>query len=246
MPFADAFDVALAVEEAGSPSESASAGWWVSSGGRFVNAGGLGMTLQGILPERDRWRLAYAASNPVDTENGCRPQNIFRLVTRRRWKDFEQTVFFRIRRVNLTDSPNRAGHNGVFLLHRYADGDNLYYAGIRVDGTAVVKRKKGGVYATLASARVYSGSYDRLRNPNLIPLDCWIGLKTSVAGRPGGGVSIRLEVNDPAAARGWTRVIEVVDPPGSEILTAGHAGIRTDFLDVELEGYQAGPPQNPR
>jgi hypothetical protein len=233
----DGFDVDRTLEEAGSMAETASPDWWVSSGGRFRSTGGLGATLQGALAGADHWRLLYAVSNPIDTDNGYHPQNIFRLVTRCQWKDFDQSVYFRIRRVNRSKSPNRADHNGVFFLHRYLDANNLYYAGLRVDGTAVVKKKLGGVYTTLASRRIYPGTYDRNTSPNLIPLDRWIGLWTSIADQPDGSVAIRIEVYDPVMTGDFTAVLEAMDPGAAAIRSAGHAGIRTDFMDVEFDQY---------
>ncbi len=237
--FQDGFEVGLTIEEAGSMAASASSSWWVNNGGRFISAGGLGMTIQGPLPDNDRWRLLYAASNPLDTDNGYLPQNIFRLVTRSRWSDFEQETYFRIRRVNMTDSPNRAGHNGVLHSQRYVDGNNLYYVGLRVDGAAVMKRKQAGIYTTLASRQIYPGVYERALRPNLIPVDRWIGMRTTTWDQTDGSVALRLEIDDPVLTGGWTTVLEAVDAAGAAIRSEGYAGIRTDFMDVEFDEYHA-------
>ncbi|MGH7898039.1 MAG: BACON domain-containing protein [Candidatus Binatia bacterium] len=223
--------------------ESADPDWWVNSGGRFCRQASLGSTVQGSLPANDRWRTLYASSNPVDTDNGYHPQNIFRFVTKGLWGDVQQTVYFRIRALNMSSSSNRNASNGILFFHRYQDGQNLYYAGVRVDGAAVIKKKLGGTYYTMAyHSGVYpGGSYNATSNPNLLPMDRWVGMRT-VIDNASGGVTIRLELDDPAIGSGWTPVIEAEDSGqygGAAITVSGHAGIRTDFMDVEFDGYEA-------
>ena len=178
--FADGFDVDRILEETDRMANSADSDWWVNSGGWFVQAGGVGSTWIGESPAASRWRLAYLLSNPVDTDRGAHPQNLFRLIARSVWIEPDQQVYFRIRADNLSSSPNRTQSNGVLLFSRYADGENLYYAGLRVDGYAVIKKKIGGAYATLAETPWFPGTYDRTAQPNLIPHDAWIGLRTVV------------------------------------------------------------------
>src|SRR5690606_27889088 len=125
-----------------------------NSGGRFLLAGDGGSTLQGTLPEDDRWRIAYARSSARDTEDGFRPQNLFRLVTRHGDDDYRSQATFTIRRTNRTATPSRNASNGIFLFLRYRDGDHLYVAGIRVDGQAAIKKKNGG-YRTMALRPLY-------------------------------------------------------------------------------------------
>lgn len=243
--FRDGFDVDGALEESGSMGESTSAGWWLNSGGYLLREAGVGKTIQGTLPANDRWRLAYASSNPLDTEDGYRPQNVFRLVSRDSWRDFDQQVAFRIRRINLTDSPSRDAWSGIFFFVRYLDGDDTYYAGLRVDGAAVVKKKLGGTYSTLGYRRLYAGAFDRWAEPNLLPEGTWIGMRCVTTTTAGGSTHLRLYVDDPSLGEGWTPVLEVEDggsgPSGPSIAEAGFAGIRTDFMDVELEEYSALP-----
>src|ERR1051326_262521 len=150
---------------------SASPDWWVNSGGRFIASGGLGQTIHGELADNDRWRIAYAQSNPTDTDGGYHPPKIFRFGTRSRWRSFDQQVHFRIDRMNLSTSPNRNASNGVLLFNRYQDGQTLYYTGVRVDGAAVIKKKLSGTYTTLAYGGLFPGfgSYDRDAQPNLLP-----------------------------------------------------------------------------
>lgn len=244
--FETGFSASGTVEETGSMFESGSVDWWVNSGGRMT-LGGSGKTVQGSLPSNDPWRLAYAVANPLDTDNGYHPQNIFRLLTRDRWKNFTQEASFRINALNLSASPNRAEHNGILFFNRYQNGDTLYYAGIRVDGAAVIKKKKAGVYTTLAFARVYPGTYDRTSRPNLLPVNRWIGLRSEVEDVAGGGVSIQLSLSDSTRGSGWMPILEAIDTGagGGAITTDGYGGIRTDFMDVEIDDYAAYPLSGP-
>ena len=243
MALDDEFDSAGCVEETGSMGQSADPNYWVNSGGRFCRTGGLGSTIVGNLPTNDFWRTLYAANNPVDTDNGYHPQNIFRFVTKGLWQDVQQTAYFRIRTINMSTSPNRNASNGVLFFHRYQDGNNLYYAGVRVDGAAVIKKKLGGTYYTMAyRSNVYpGGTYNATSNPNRIPVDRWIGMRTVIDNGPG-GVTVRLELDDSTLGSGWTPIIEAVDSGqygGAAITVTGHAGIRTDFMDIEFQGYEA-------
>ncbi len=238
--FSESFTTAGSLEEAGSMSSSASPDWWVNSGGRLVRPGGTGGTIQGELPVGDIWRTLYASSNPLDTDDGLHPQNIFRLVTRRTWTEFQQTASFRIARMQMSASPNRNASNGLLFFNRYLDGNNLYYAGIRVDGLAVVKKKQGGIYTTLGTSKIYPGTWERTSSPNLLPIGRWIGLRSAIRTEPNGSVRVTLWVSDAALGGGWTAVLDVVDT-SSPILAGGYAGIRTDFMDVELDDYDAAP-----
>lgn len=245
--FAEDFNTDGILEETGRMEESANPNWWVNSGGRLIIAGGVGRTLHGELPEGDRWRRAYAAprSNPADTDQGRRPQNIFRLVARNMWRDFEQSVAVRIAQVNLSSSPGRDASDGVLLFNRYVDGDHLYYAGLRVDGTGVIKKKAGSIedYHTLAQAAVFADgkAYHRDQRPNALPVGRWFGVKSAIRTLSDGAVRIQLWVDRDRSGR-WELVTEATDAGengGPPILADGHAGIRTDFMDAEFDDYQA-------
>ena len=114
----------------------------------------------------------------------------------------------------------------------YLDGDNLYYAGVRVDGAAVVKKKLGGTYHTLGLARIYPGTYDRAQAPNLIPEGQPINLRTETRTNSDRSVIITLSVDGRV-------VLQVHDDGigGAPIADGGFAGIRTDFMDVDFESY---------
>jgi hypothetical protein len=222
------------LEEAGSMAESTSPDFWLNSGGEFFFTPGFGRTVQGELPADNRWHQAYAASSPTDTDGGNHPQNLFRLINRHTFRNFSQQTTFVIQRINLSRSSNRNQSNGVLLFNHYRDSDNLYYAGVRVDGAAVVKKKENGTYHTLAIVPVYPGAWDRNRNPNLIPVGQPITIHTDTRTNRDGSVDITLLVDG-------NPTIQIHDGGvgGRPIGDAAFAGIRTDFMDVDFQSYSA-------
>ncbi len=239
--FRYSFDSPGMLEETGSMDESSSKFWWVNSGAMLIFEEGHGSTVQGELPENSSWRLLYADHNAESTDNGYHPQNIFRLVTQSKWRSFRQEAYFRIVRDNLSASTHRNESNGLLLFNRYQDSDNLYYAGIRVDGAAVIKKKINANYFTMAYKQVFSGEpYDRTANPNLLPKNTWIGVRSEVRNIRGGTVRIRIFMDDNRTRR-WRLVLEAKDDGtsfgGPPFLGQGYAGIRADFMDVEFDDY---------
>ncbi|HWA64498.1 MAG TPA: hypothetical protein VG866_01390 [Candidatus Paceibacterota bacterium] len=227
------------LNEAGSMNASSSAYWWLNSGGLLTIQNGVGRTVHGALPADDRWRKAYAKSNPTDTDDGIHPQNIFRLVTRSKWNNFSAHAYFMIDAYQNSDSPHRNESNGILLMSRYQDGDNLYYAGIRVDGMAVIKKKVSGVYYTLAEKPVFPGIYNHDTGTNLIPDHRWIGLKCDIVTMDNGSVKINLSLDDGWTGT-WTLILEASDSGslGPAITGKAYAGIRTDFMDVSFDDYE--------
>ncbi len=238
-PFRYWFHVTGTLYETSSSGESTSPYWWLNSGAKLRIEDGVGKTVQGNLPANDKWRLLYARTNPLDTDNGYHPQNLFRLVTRSIWGNVREEAYFKVNKDNLSSSPNRDGHNGLLLMSRYQDsGQTLYYTGVRVDGAAVIKRKFKGSYTTLASKKILSnslGSYDKVRNPNLIPKNTWVGIRSEVKDNADGSANVRL-YTDVGQKGIWTLALEVRDT--SPIRTSGYGGIRTDFMDVEFDEYR--------
>ncbi len=227
------------ITETGSMAESTNSSWWVNSGAYFNIANGTGQTTQGNLPQNDPWRVLYGKNNPLDTDNGYHPQNLLRLLTKSTWKNMEQTGYFKISKYNVSDSGNRDAHNGILFFNRYKDGNNLYYTGLRVDGRAIIKKKVNGTYYTLASVPVFSGTYNRSTNPNLLPTNSWIGLRSVVTDTADGKVSIKVYA-DKAGNGIWQLVAEAIDDGlkyGAVIRDKAYAGIRTDFMDVSLKDY---------
>ena len=242
-PFHYTFKVDGILDEAGKMDDSSSPYFWLNSGGQFLLKDGIGKTVQGELAKLNKWRLAYAASNPTDTDNGYHPQNIFRLVTRSKWQNFTQEVYFNIAKLNMSASQNRNASNGILLFNRYQNGSNLYYVGIRVDGAAVIKKKINGTYYTLANKSFYKvdAPYNRDTNPNLIPIQKWIGLRSEVKTNSDNTVNIKLFV-DRDKTGNWILAVEAKDNGktygGNAILSEGYAGIRTDCMDVEFDDYK--------
>ena len=239
--FTDTFSTNSTLEEMGTPAESPSADWWLSSGAQFIVENGVGKTIQGSLASTDSWFKEYLIYNPVDTDGGTHPQNIFRLVTKSQWQNFRQQAYFEINQYNLSNSPERYDPNGLFFFNRYIDQNNLYYTGIRVDGTAVVKKKINGNYYTLSQTKIFPGTYNRLTNPNLLPVGSWIGLRSEVTTNSDGTVNVKVYV-DKNNDGNWTLVINAKDDGssygGKAITSTGFAGIRTDFMDAQMDNYQ--------
>ncbi len=229
------------IAETGKQKDALDPAWWLSSGARVHRTGKTVTTVQGKLADTDQFRLLYAASNPIDTDNGYRPQNILRLVTRAKFKNFNQQVFFNINQINTSKSLNRNQSNGVFFFNRYQDSNNIYYVGIRVDGSAVVKKKLNGRYYLLKSVAVYPGRYNRETLPNLLPIKRRIGIKTVIVNKANNNVDIKMYLNDNQLGSGWTKVLQIEDTGADveRILKRGYAGIRSDFMDVSFDSYEA-------
>jgi hypothetical protein len=242
MKFADNFSQNFTVKEISNARGSSISSWWLNSGALFNIKDGVGSTILGDLSRVDPWRVAYSLSNPLDTDNGYHPQNIFRLVQKDNWENFTQEVYFKIVNNNLSDSPNRNASNGLLLFNRFQDQYNLYYTGIRVDGYAVIKKKINGNYYTMDYKPTFSGNvYDRNNNPNLLPTNSWIGLRSVVSTNQSNTVDIKVYI-DKEKTGNWILVAEATDNGkdfgGLAITQAGHAGIRTDFMDVLFDDYK--------
>lgn len=249
-PFAEWFERAVAdnsgtkkevtLRESGSPAERQKENLWLNSGGIFfVSGAGEGRTLMGDLPPLSFWKIAYFLSSRTDTDNGAHPQNLFRLLTTDRFLDLEQELSAVIVESHASKSTNRNASNGVFLMGRYQDNDNLYYMGVRVDGAAVIKKKAGGVYHTLGYTTVWPGSYDRFHSPTLLPQRKPFGIRARITQSGSSAVRIELSV-DREGTGSWKRVLHVTDRIAGDapaIRDPGLAGIRTDFMDVEFKQY---------
>lgn len=230
------------LEESGSMKKSSSEDWWVNSGGVMLTYEKEFSTNVGSLSKDSNWRKLYAKTNPRDTDEGYFPQNIFRLVNRYQWKNYSQQVYFNISKINLSQSEYRNESNGVLLFNRYQDGDNLYYTGLRVDGHVVIKKKIKDKYYTLAEKQIFNNGkkFDREKNPSLLPLDKWIGIKGEVENIDSETVRLRLYV-DQEQNGSWQLALEINDSSNkfgnAPFLKQGYAGIRTDFMDVKFKNY---------
>lgn len=232
------FNVPGVLSESKNRDESKSRYWWLNSGGIMEIENGTGRTIQGNLDPLNRWRITYSLSNSVDTDQGAHPQNIFRLFTMSVWKNSSEEIYFKINRDNLSPSPNRNVSNGVFLITRFQDGGNLYYGGVRVDGTAVIKKKVDGKYFTLDQKRIWPGpDYDRRLNPSLLPKNVWIGMKIESEDDNRGRVHLKFYLDLDQSGR-WTPILEAIDDGRSAILKPGTGGLRSDFMDIEFKDFK--------
>lgn len=139
----------------------------------------------------------------------------------------------------MTDSTNRNASNAFLFFLRYKDQHNLYYAGIRVDGTVIIKKKIGKEYFTLGEEKVFKGKYDRQTMPCLIPTEAWMGLRATCTNQKDGSVKITVKV-DKKDGKGFIEVLSATDKDGKSgnpFVNAGSVGIRTDFMDVEFKDY---------
>lgn len=242
------FPANLTLEESENELMSSDKCWWVDSGAYFYVENNVAETLHGSLDQSSKWRKIYAKSNSRDTDNGSHPQNIFRLINKKEWQNIDEEVFFTIDSYHLSSSPNRNNTNGVFLMSRYADSQSLYLAGVRVDNTAVIKRKLNGVYKTLATVSLdnfFNGSssprlaYNRSSQPLLLSIDHVIGIYMQTNNNPDQSVSIIFKVSFDRGP--WKTVLSTVDNPnnfhGEKIISPGHVGIRTDFMDVSFKDF---------
>lgn len=240
-PFVYSFNTNGTLYEAGSSSDSTSPYWWLNSGAKLILKDKVGKTVQGPLPLLDPWRLKYALANPTDTDSGAHPQNIFRLVAKDVVGNSRVEALFKIEKDNFSASPNRNASNGLLLMSRYVDGDTLYYAGVRVDGTAVIKKKYRGTYYTMAQAAVFPGSYTVSGNINLIPHNEWIGLRTENIANGDGSVTVRLFLQRTGGS--WQKILEAKDDGKKygntpAIQSLARTGIRTDFMDVTFDSFK--------
>lgn len=239
--FSDTFGEDYILDESGDIYSSANPDWSVSSGAYMLAENGIAHTIFDGLPDEDKWCKEYSASNPEDTDNGSHPQNIFRLVMLHKALDFEQQAYFRIKKYSLSKSAERRASNGLFLFNRYQDSDNIYYTGLRVDGYSTIKKKIKGQYYTMVYKDILRGKkYDRENNPNLLPLDLWIGLRSRIETLADGKVSVKLFM-DMGRKGEWELIAEGADDGeqygGKPIGQEGYGGIRTDFMDVEFDDY---------
>ncbi|OGH59378.1 MAG: hypothetical protein A2725_00940 [Candidatus Magasanikbacteria bacterium RIFCSPHIGHO2_01_FULL_33_34] len=236
--FSDDFSVAGRLEEVGSMEKSVSENWWVNSGSYFINEDGVGMTLQGELSEDDKWRIKYNEYNSDETDDGYHSQNIFRLINKNKLLNYQQEVYFKVIEDNLSKSEHRYESNALLLFSRYLDQNNLYYAGIRVDGNAVIKKKINGKYYTLASEKILDGTYNRETNTSLLTKEKWIGVRSEIKNKDN-GVEITLFTKTDSGT--WKQAVQVFDDGesfgGAAITKKGYSGIRTDFMDVEFDNY---------
>ena len=240
-PFVYSFNIPGSLEASTYMENSTSPYFWISSGGRMIIKDGVGETIQGPLSVGDPEQVNYATVNPLDTVGGLYPQNTFRLITRNTWENTEEEAYFNIVKTNLTDTPNREGYSGLLLFSRHMDSNNLYYAGIRQDGLAIIKKKIDGVYYSLIYKQVFGNynDYNKITNPNLMPQNQWLGLRLRTTTNIDGTVDLNL-MGDLTGNGDWVTLLNARDNGvgGSTLTSPGSGGIRTDYMDVKFKDFQ--------
>ncbi|MDP3963129.1 MAG: hypothetical protein Q8Q39_01395 [bacterium] len=227
------------LRETSAKNDSTSPYWWLQSGGLLTISGGAGNTIQGDLSAADPLRIAYAKKTPGLSDNGFHPQNLFKLLTKSAWENGSQQITATISGQNLYAADNVHPWNALSLISRYRDSTTFYLASLRMDGTAVIKKKTANQYYTLASSKVLAGTYDSIANPSLLPEDKPIVLRSDTETAADGSVTIRFYV-DIGKTGSWKLAAEAHDTGsagGSPITGAGLNGIFGDFMDIRMDDY---------
>ncbi|MES2216426.1 MAG: fibronectin type III domain-containing protein [Patescibacteria group bacterium] len=243
LPFTYDFRVDGVMGDANDISGSPSPYWWLETGGRMYLSNCLGSTILGKVPEGSPLQVHYSSIYKILSDNGSHPQNLFQLFMRTSLSNASEEIYVNVQAHNLTNAMNRAPWNGISLFLRYVDENAHYYAGIRDDGYAVIKKKRDGIYQTLVSKKIFPGTYNATTNFSLIPSQQWIGLKIIVADDSLGRPHLSLFM-DKGRTGEWLLVSEVIDDPlrfGPKI-AAGICGMRSDFMDLLFDDFKLGDP----
>lgn len=88
-------------------------------------------------------------------------------------------------------------------------------------------------------SKIFPGVYNRLTNPNLLPHNEWLGIKSTVMNNANGTVTVTVFM-DQGRTGVWKQIARVTDDGvrfGTPIVNSDFAGIRTDFMDVIFDDY---------
>ncbi len=205
------FNDAGTLFEAASASQTSSPYFWLKDGGQLVINNGVGSTLKG---DKSFFMLGL-----LPVQNSSTAVYMNRLVE------------------NIPLASDRNGYNGESIIARYTNENNYYYAGLRSDGYVVIKKKVNGVFKTLAQKQVYAGTYDAVKNPNLIPHNVWIGLKLSVMNDASGIPQLTLST-DAGRTGVWKQVLTATDSATfGAPLASGVGGIQSDHADMQFDDF---------
>jgi hypothetical protein len=215
------------------PEESVDENWWLILGGLMNIEDDSWSTIHGELKATDSLRKKYLRTNPLDTDNGYHPQNVFKLVSRKDSHHSIQEITFSIDKYNQSRSPNRNASSGVFIIENYKDIDNFYQIGLEIDGKAVIKKKINGIYSTLGEIQLWgeNDSYDNDSKPNLIPENQNVNFRIE-KNQTDNALSFKFFLKD---GDEWKLIQESIDT--KEILPPGKVGIRSDFMDLTIKDY---------
>lgn len=231
------FSVNGTLSEASTVTGSSSPYWWLRRGGYLNISGGTGRTIQDELPSGDKYRLKYAQIEPLRSDNGYHPQNIFELYLKQKKGNSDQQIYVKVNEDNLAQA-NIHPWNGISLVSRYQDDGSFYFAEVRMDGKGVIKKFVDGKNYTLSQATFFSGTYDPITRPSLIPKSKFFGIRQKTETMSNGGVKIQL-LADVNGSGNWQIVTESIDggQNGNVIKTQGYSGIQSDYMDLEMDNY---------
>ncbi|MCA9308573.1 hypothetical protein KC980_03600 [candidate division WWE3 bacterium] len=210
--------------------------WNIVSGGILNIKKSVLSTNIGELNTQNPVYKLYQNKAPIDSDNGKHPQNLFKITTKRSYINSTQKITYKIKKLNLSDSPNRNNTNGIFLLSKYKNEQTYYKAGLRVDGNFIISRTLNGETQILAAKTYFLGDYDRTQTPYLINTSEEDLLKFETI-ETKDGVMLKLYYRD-TPKRDWFTMLEVFDPTDMAIVSKGKNGIQTDFMDVEFTNYK--------
>ncbi len=242
LPFTYDFHVNGILGESSSSVLSTSPYWWLNSGGRLTLQNGIGNTIQHSLAATDPVRVSYAAENPVATDQGYHPQNVFQMLFRTPVASPDASIYVKRNADNLTNATNRHAWNGDSILANYINQNNYYYAGIRNDGVVVIKKKTNGVFQTLSENKIFPGTYNVTSAPDLIPLNQWIGMRFVIATNSAGNPDLSF-YTDLTHTGAWTLAAHAVDTPaqfGAPLTGSGLVGVENDFADASFDNFTIG------
>jgi hypothetical protein len=212
----------VAYREPDRPGAHVSPDWLVTSGSLFADNGGASTgEIDGDAPDVDSRHATGSA--------------VLRAVTvRDDFLDVRVTLDLRVLAMTATERTDQEDFDGVHLMLRYLDPDQLYTIDLcRRDDTVTIKKKvtgetgpDGGVYHTMAAA----------------PFDCvhdrWRTFTAQVSNEAGG---VRLTLFTPEG-----QVIAALDegaggqPPLAE---AGRVGVRGDNTSFRLRDFAVWPAE---
>ncbi|MES2213659.1 MAG: LamG domain-containing protein [Patescibacteria group bacterium] len=240
LPFSYPFSSSGTLDESSTATTSTSQYWWLASGAQLVIGNGVGSTITGSIPVTNIWNKLYTTNFYTSSDGGVHPQNVFRLIFRTPVLHTSAQIYFNRTKNNLSNSVNRHPYNAESLLARYIDDNNYYFASIRSDGTVTIKKKMNGVYQTLASKKILPGVYSDILNPDLIPLNTWIGLKLIAIDSLTGTTTLSF-YSDIGKTGIWKLELTADDDfskYGRAITAPGLVGIQSDFADTLFDDFQ--------
>jgi hypothetical protein len=226
LPFSYDFHMSGSLAQASSQSLSSSAYWWLTNGGSFTIANGVGTSVVGS-------------------------QATFELLSRAPVANPDVQIYFKKSADNFANLTSVQGYYGQSLIFGFIDQQNYYLATLRDDGGVVIKKKVNGAYQTLGYKKLLPGTWNAVTSPDLIPLNQWIGLKATLTSDSSGHPFISF-YTDIGKTGTWALALQAVDDPvkyGASFTSAGLTGFMSDFSNVQIDDFSlalaSAPTTNP-